>query len=70
MTATTIPTHALDCPCDLCEDLPPVLRYGAKPESEACKAANVSPLARAALDNGVPFEDVAEYCRSRGARRP
>lgn len=59
MTDTpTIPTHALGCECDMCEDMP---RYSKQAESLVCKAARISPLARAALDNGVAFEDVEAY---------
>ena len=64
MTATTIPSHALDCACDICEDLPvhTVKRFSYQAEESACLAARVSPLARAALDNGVSFADVEAYC--------
>lgn len=58
----TIPTHALDCECDMCEDMP---RFSARAESAACKAARISPLARAALDNGIDFESVEMYVLSR-----
>jgi hypothetical protein len=54
----TIPSHAHGCECDLCEDMP---RFSKQAESVACKAARISPLARAALDNGVSFEDVEAY---------
>lgn len=63
MSRTTIPTHALDCPCDLCEDMPvhTVKRYSYRAE----QALQVSPLARAALDNGVDFSSVEQYILSR-----
>ncbi len=43
----------------MCEDMP---RFSKQPEEAACRAARVSPLARAALDNGIAFDDVAAYC--------
>jgi hypothetical protein len=42
----------------MCEDMP---RFSKHAESAACKAAQISPLARAALDNGVSFDDVYAY---------
>lgn len=46
----------------MCEDMP---RFSKVPEREACEAAHVSPLARAALDCGVAFDDVLAYCQGR-----
>lgn len=34
------------------------------------RGARVTPLARAALDNGIAFEDVQAYCEAQGETRP
>ncbi len=62
MNTATVPCHAPDCACDMCDDMP---RYSKHAESAACKAACISPLARAALDNGIDYESVEMYMLSR-----